>query len=44
MKDRISVTSRPGGIAAVILVGVAVFAGITLRGVSAQADLSDAEH
>ncbi|GAA4049305.1 MFS transporter [Nonomuraea soli] len=33
-----------GGIASLILLGVAVFAGIMLRGVSAQADLAEADH
>lgn len=33
-----------GGIAAVILFAVAIFAGIMLRGVSAQADLAEVEH
>jgi DHA2 family multidrug resistance protein-like MFS transporter len=33
-----------GGIAALILLAVAVFAGAMLRGVSAQADLAEAEH
>ncbi|MFD0555695.1 hypothetical protein ACFQ3B_01365 [Stackebrandtia endophytica] len=32
-----------GGIAALILLGVAFFAGIMLRGVSAQADLSETD-
>ena len=39
-----SALSWTGGIASVILVAVAVFAGIMLRGVSAQADLADVEH
>jgi DHA2 family multidrug resistance protein-like MFS transporter len=33
-----------GGIASLILFGVAIFAGVMLRGVSAQADLAEAEH
>lgn len=33
-----------GGIAALILLGVAIFAGIMLRGVSAQANLAELEH
>lgn len=33
-----------GGIAALILLGVSVFAGLMLRGVSAQADLANTEH
>ncbi|MGW2153220.1 MFS transporter [Nonomuraea sp. NPDC001699] len=35
--------ARTGGIAALILLAVAVFAGIMLRGVSAQADLAEAD-
>lgn len=33
-----------GGIAALILLAVSVFAGIMLRGVSAQADLAKVDH
>lgn len=33
-----------GGIAAVLLVGVSVFARVMLRGVSAREDLVEAEH
>lgn len=33
-----------GGIAALILLAVAIFAGVMLRGVSAQADLAEAAH
>ena len=39
-----SALSSTGGIAALILAAVAVFAAIMLRGVSAQADLVDSEH
>lgn len=39
-----SALASTGGIAALILFGVAIFAGVMLRGVSAQADLVEAEH
>ncbi|OXM58612.1 hypothetical protein CFP71_01745 [Amycolatopsis thailandensis] len=39
-----SALSWTGGIAALILLAVAIFAAVMLRGISAQEDLSDADH